>query len=236
MMKRLVVLLIFSASVLFGNSLPEELKEIFVRTVSSLKPEESYVQWAKETARDALQDRIDAKQYFVLVDRSPRQSIMVGLYCPETAEIKIIGWDKVSTGDPNQPGRFPTPAGVFTNTTSIIGWRSTGIPNENGWISYGPAGLRVWDFGWQITDNGRSIRLALHATDPVLGQSLLGQPASHGCIRISEKMNRFLDYYGILDYDYEINPENPWVKWLLLDEREAVLYSGQHLIVAEYGT
>ena len=55
-------------------------------------------------------------QYFVYIDRNPeKQNIMVGFYTAETSSVEIIGWDKVSTGNPNRPGYFITPLGVFRN-------------------------------------------------------------------------------------------------------------------------
>lgn len=228
---KILVLFLLIPALAAGISLTE-MKEIFQHQVSSLAVDQEYEAWARETAILSLESRVNAAQFFVLVDRSARQKIMIGLFCPQLNEVEIIGWDRVSTGDPTQPDRFHTPVGIFHHSVSIIGWRSTGEPNEAGWVAYGPAGARVWDFGWQKTDSGRSIRLALHATDP-RGEDVLGQPASRGCIRISVDLNWFLDYFGILDAEYQENLESAWVQWILMPESRPVTNAGQYLIVTE---
>jgi len=69
--------------------------------------------------------------------------------------------------------------------------------------------VRIWDFGWWQVQTGwlarsemREIRLLLQATDPVHLEPRLGTPASKGCIRVSSRMNRFLDRHAILDAAY----------------------------------
>ncbi len=238
-----VLLWITAPNKLLLAALPDELKSVFTNKVSNLSVEKEYSNWAKQTSFDILYSLEYGlkKQYFVFVDRNPdNQLIMVGLFDPEKMAVEIIGWDKVSTGNPDRRGHFETPTGVFLHSTNIIGWRALGTPNEQGLRGLGEKGSRIWDFGWQTTlfyrkgqPEDYQIRLTMHATDPYFGEPILGQPDSKGCVRVSGSFNRFLDFYGILDADYEKNLKNPWVKWLLLPERRTVSYPGRYLIVAD---
>ena len=151
-------------------------------------------------------------------------------------KISIIGADKVSTGNPKRKGHFQTPAGIFANTVSNFSYRAEGTKNKKGWRGLGAKGSRVWDFGWQDTshvDGKRSIRLLMHATDPENGEKHLGKIDSKGCIRISAKMNQFLDQFGILDADYEAQLGKKKSQWILRKDRMPVNYAGKYLLVGE---
>lgn len=185
-----------------------------------------------------LTEGVKESQYFLYVDRNPgRQLIFIFLFDAENEKVVEIGRDKVSTGKPDK-GRdyFLTPTGIFRNTVQICGYRALGTKNSRGWRGLGKKGSRVWDFGWQegyrrIDANPRSmihIRFLLHATDPDFGESRLGQPDSKGCVRISGKLNEFLDFFGLIDSDYEKQNH-----WLLRKNRKPVLYQGEYLIVGD---
>ena len=77
------------------------------------------------------------------------------------------------------------------------------------------------------------IRFLLHATDPIFGEKRLGKVDSKGCIRISGKLNQFLDHYGLLDREYEAQKNNKRISWVLKANREPVLFAGQYLLVGD---
>ncbi len=65
--------------------------------------------------------------------------------------------------------------------------------------------MRVWDFGWQTTDDWRkprdimAVRMEMHATDPAVLEPRLGHWDSEGCIRIPTRFNSYLDHTGLID-------------------------------------
>jgi len=223
----------------------DRLRRVFQETVSSLQvTDTAYLSWVQQEVVEHFttlgeSSTAHVSQYFVFVDRNPdTQLIMVGFYDRESLAIDVVGWDYTSTGEPSRHGFFITPTGMFEHSTEIIGYRARGIPNESGWLGIGVKGSRVWDFGWQKTGSTQgghtrtvNIRLHMHATDPVHGEARLGRPDSKGCVRVSGSMNRFLDFYGILDEDYEENPHR--APWLLDPQRETVSYPGRFMIVAD---
>ncbi|MEA3354700.1 MAG: L,D-transpeptidase family protein [Campylobacterota bacterium] len=127
-----------------------------------------------------------------------------------------IGKDLISSGNIYREAEirygenhyFKTPSGVFSSKT---GWRSDGkFKDDNITLGYGHKGRFVFYFGKQksiryntfdkdgnklksvdswklITDN---LQFALHSHQ---SSKSLGAPHSHGCVRMSDELNRFLD-------------------------------------------
>ncbi len=174
-------------------------------------------------------------QYFLLVDRSPEmQTASLAFFDGDTRTIAIIGTSETSTGNPKRLGFFETPIGIFRNTPRNMNYRALGTKNKKGWRGLGAKGSRVWDLGWQPTRDRKGgtidIRLMVHATDPDFGEPRLGRQDSKGCIRISAKFNRFLDYYGILDARYEQSARG---KRVLLKDRDPVTMEGSLVVVVD---
>jgi len=218
-----------------------KMRDSFRKIVGTKIVENGYLAWAVRCSADAISANPEFRQsqYFVYVDRNPaRQLIFVCFYDAALKKVEVIGVDKASTGNPNRRGFFETPLGFFKNTPEIMGYRAQGTKNSKGWRGLGARGSRIWDFGWQKTyKNGCPvlIRLLMHATDPDFGEIRLGQVDSKGCIRISAKLNYFLDYFGIIDKEYE---ERNGVKkiWLLKSDREPVAYAGKYVLVGDSGS
>ncbi|MDP3004106.1 MAG: murein L,D-transpeptidase [Candidatus Azambacteria bacterium] len=218
----------------------EKLRAEFEKIVGfKLTLEEGYLKLVLE---DAVGKILSIKengqsQYFIYVDRNPeKQIILICFFDSVRKNITVIGADKISTGNQNRRGYFITPVGVFEHTIKNRGYRALGTKNEKGWRGLGAKGSRVWDFGWQKTpkDNQEvEIRLLLHATDPVFGEKRLGKIDSKGCIRISGKLNKFLDHYGILDKDYEEQKHLKGISWLLRTNREPMIYGGKYLLIGD---
>ena len=229
--------------------MPGEIKgmqDSFARDVSKLPVDREYESWAKaEAARLILAKeafwRIEPSQYFVFADRNPKkQMVMIGYYFAGRGEVSVIGWDKCSTGNPAHGKDYHyTPAGIFENNLDHFSFRAAGTKNSNGWRGYGIKNSRVWDFGYQDTtkpikgkEQWRQIRLLMHATDPDGGEPKLGTPQSKGCVRISQKLNMFLDKYGIIDAEYEASTGSS-AGWLLLKDRTPASHAGKYLIVGD---
>ena len=180
-------------------------------------------------------------QYFVYADRNPeKQIVLVCLFDSATKKTAIIGADKISTGTPERPGYFITPTGVFENSIANPSYRALGTKNQEGWRGFGVKNSRVWDFGWQETikknNEKMEIRLLMHATDPDFGEKRLGEVDSKGCVRISAKLNKFLDHYGILDKDYEANKHLKNISWVLAADREPTALAGKYLFIGDSRT
>jgi len=196
-----------------------------------------------EALLKATDQTVVTPQLVVVVDRNPaRQLLSLMLAQPPGAGAwALIGAAHVSTGQAGRKDHYITPIGVFPHTDAILDFRAQGTFNENHIRGLGVAGMRVWDFGWQWAlkgwhgnGSGGDIRLMMHATDPAVLERRLGRPASEGCVRISDSMNRFLDRHGVLDADYDrAATEDPAFRALLLPDRVPDPLAGRLLIVID---
>jgi hypothetical protein len=186
---------------------------------------------------------IDHAQMLVAVDRNPRQQELALIMAQPDGPWRILGATHVSTGQANRKLYYITPTGVFPHDGTILDYRAEGTFNENHIRGLGLKGMRVWDFGWQWANKGwltsgekGQIRLEMHATDPEFLEQRLGKPASEGCVRIPALWNRFLDYHGVLDADYEQRAEtDPQYRGVLLHDREPTPLAGDLLVVVDSG-
>ncbi len=174
-----------------------------------LQPDNPALTHAALVAGQAMSLRLhaplDTPQVLLLVDRSPAvQRLWVVLATPGRPW-ESLGSVHVSTGKPGRKEHFRTPVGVFVNDGGILGYRALGTYNENHIRGIGTKGMRVWDFGWQTTDDWRTrnapmaVRMEMHATDPANLELRLGHWDSEGCIRIPSSFNTFLDNQGLID-------------------------------------
>jgi hypothetical protein len=184
---------------------------------------------------------IDRAQLVVVIDRNPAVQELRIIVARPDAPWQVIGGSKVSTGQAGRRGYFITPVGVFLHTDGILDYRALGTFNENHIRGLGLKGMRVWDFGWQPAERGwrverdmAEIRMLMHATDPDYLEQRLGRPASQGCIRVSSSMNRFLDWHGVLDADYErAARDDAGFRAILARGREPTPLAGNALIVLD---
>jgi lipoprotein-anchoring transpeptidase ErfK/SrfK len=170
--------------------------------------ERAWIALSRAAVADSSQS-IDRPQLLVVVDRNPQvQQLRIVLARPDGGW-QDLGGSRVSTGETGRRDYYVTPTGVFSHTDLILDWRAAGTFNAQHIRGLGVAGMRVWDFGWQQAAKGwgtqedGEIRLLMHATDPAYLARRLGRPASKGCVRLPDAMNRFLDHRGVLDADYE---------------------------------
>jgi len=181
--------------------------------------------------------RFDSSQFFLLVDRNHSvQRAFLAFYDSAEGKVILVGGERTSTGNPARRGFFETPTGIFENKPANMSYRALGTKNSKGWRGLGAKGARVWDLGWQRTAKGRNepmdIRLLVHSTDPEFGEPRLGTIDSKGCIRITAQFNRFLDYHGILDKEYETSAK---AKYVLLAKRDPLPLAGKFIVVIDSG-
>lgn len=247
----LMIVIIFFRTDIFGLEKLDGFQDIKVKFIKSefekmvggnLLYSNEYLQLIRVdilgTIKNAPWDFFAKSQFFIYVDRNPKKQLMaLCFFDADSKQIIIIGTDKVSTGNPNRKGHFITPIGFFKNTTENFGYRALGTKNEKGWRGFGKKGSRVWDFGWQKVLNKkgeeRHIRLLMHATDPDFGEPRLGQIDSKGCVRVSARINNFLDYFGILDKEYESQSNLKKVAYLLRNDRILISFAGKYLVVGD---
>jgi len=163
---------------------------------------------------------LDSSQFVSVVDLD-KQLYLITFWDNETQDFYYIGKDFISSGNINREAEikygdnhyFKTPAGIFKSKN---GWRSDGKKNDdNITLGYGYEGRYIFYFGKQdsirfntfdknkekIYDKEKwklikdTLDLAVHSHK---SSKIMGKPNSHGCVRMSDELNRFLDSNSIL--------------------------------------
>lgn len=180
-----------------------------------------------------------SSQFILLVDRNPYVQAIFIYWKSSQGSFNFIGASLVSTGKPGAYDHFITPLGLFRHDINNMDFRSEGTKNDLGIRGYGKAGMRVYDFGWVVSERtwGKyglsTMRLQMHSTDPDFLEVKLGQPESKGCIRIPADLNAFLDHYGLLDADYYEALKKREHLWLFSGKEEPVSTPGRYLVVLD---
>lgn len=243
---RVVLLLCHAMVVTAAGSAPSapaiELRSLFEQQVTRrlvLPPEElpRYVGLLEAALEEAGLTGL-GPQLVLVVDRSPNVQAIMVVYRAPRGDYELVGAAPASTGKPGAFEYFETPLGVFRHYPGFPDFRAEGTRNDNGVLGYGPKGMRVYDFGWQVArrtwDGGASLmRFQMHSTDPDLLEPRVGTPQSKGCVRIPMSLNRFIDRYGLIDADYERAATDGMNLWVLANEREPVDRPGRYLVVVE---
>lgn len=170
-------------------------------------------------------------QFIALIDLS-KQILILVLWDNEKKTFYPIGFDFISSGNINKEVKvakgedhyLKTPAGLFSIQS---GWRSKGETLEdNVTLPYGKKNRFVFYFGKQKSiryntfyENGKKIKnpkkwqlitdelnLAAHAHKSATS---LGEPNSHGCIRMSDELNLFLDN-NLVFFKHLYNKTKKW--------------------------
>lgn len=240
-LKVLIAAIVFLVAPVWANQADvlRDAQATFEREVGGITIDPAYrdvfVRQTEDLIRQSRQ--FNSPQFFLLVDRNHEvQKAFLAFYDTTEGKVTLIGGEHISTGNPKRRGYFETPTGVFENKPANMSYRALGTKNSKGWRGLGAKGSRVWDLGWQRTVKGRGepmdIRMLVHATDPQFGEPRLGRVDSKGCIRITGRFNRFLDYYGALDRAYE---ENAKARYVLLAGRKPALFAGKFVVVIDSG-
>ncbi len=178
-----------------------------------------------------------------VVDRSKSQAIIIYMVSPDRENWSVAYQGHVSTGKPGRREHFLTPVGVFEIDGSILDYRAEGTFNDNHIRGIGLKGSRVWDMGWQETEDWRHpgatarIRMEMHATDPANLEKRIGRPDSEGCIRIHADLNAVMDTYGVLDAAPGQMAQNGDARWQYVLGKSHVFTpeAGRYLVILDMG-
>jgi hypothetical protein len=205
----------------------------------SAERQEALVSLARQmAAEDHL--FIRQPQLVLIVDRAPQAQLLAMTLAEPDGGWRILGTRHVSTGKPGRLQHFKTPVGVLLNDGSEIGYRAQGTFNQYHIRGLGVKGMRVWDFGWQTTDDWRTpdatmaVRVEMHATDPNVLEARIGRADSEGCVRLPDSLNRFLDRHGIIDAAIErLGDTDSGYRALLSPELDPTPLAGDAVIVVD---
>ena len=179
--------------------------------------------------KNNLQDN----EYFSIVNIK-KQIYSILLYLKDEDKFYLIGSDLISSGNKNREVEvkygedhyFDTPTGVFEVKK---GWRSSGKFKNNKKLiqSYGKKDRFIYYFGkirqkrynpfikgkkikykknYNLIDD--TLNFAIHSYTNKSNPYKLGQRASHGCVRMSDELNIFLDNNLVLHKNFFKN--NKW--------------------------
>ena len=254
--------LVFSlhASTFNIQEIREDFHNIIVKTSLKNRDEkfrldESY--WNK--AQSHLWDKrayFSSSQFITLVDLS-EQVLIVVLWDNSEKTFHHIGFDFISSGDMSKEAEvakgeshyLKTPAGFFGIES---GWRSDGeVLDDNITMPYGKKDRFVFYFGEQksvryntfdvngkkITDPNKwqvisdKLKLAIHAHKSTTS---LGEAHSHGCIRMSNELNLFLDN-NLVFFKYLYNGKKEWTHPYKKPPKEPKNYevAGEYLLIID---
>ena len=220
----------------------DDVSKAFDGLASNVEYPDDYIQSVSNAASTALSGHLDIREHtVVVVDRSPAKQALFVFYVQPDDGWETLYSGHVSTGKPGRKEHFKTPTGVFVLDGSIMDYRAQGTFNENHIRGIGLKGSRVWDFGWQETDDWRTpgakmkIRMEMHATDPANLEHRIGRADSEGCIRIHADLNKVLDKYGILDREPNQLAQNGSAGWkqVLGKEHKYSDISGDTLVIVD---
>ena len=170
------------------SSVPEELVSEFeglYRDLTSTEIDTLYNELDELYSSGDL--RTPENGYVVYVNKKSSAQWAALVYFEDSSErFYFVGADTVSTANSDKYSGADTPLGVhYINRIGDAG--NWGPP-------YGVGGQEVYDIS---VGNGA----AFHPTNE---KELLGQPASHGCIRMTDELNEILDRHNILSVNHPV--------------------------------
>lgn len=203
-----------------------------------------------------VRDRLFSSQFLTLIDLSNQVLILI-LWDQQDKTFHPIGFDFISSGNMEKEIQvingddhyLKTPSGVFSIES---GWRSKGQTLEdNITMPYGNKGRFVFYFGKQdsvryntLDENGSKIEdkskwklikdkleFAIHAHQSSVS---LGKPHSHGCIRMSNELNEFLDN-NLVFFKYFYNEDLKWLPPYAKPPRKPKYYdlAGEYMLIID---
>jgi hypothetical protein len=230
-----------------------KLQELLQSRLSLAFIEQNYLKKIK-TKLFNLQLDLESSQFLTIIDLEQQKLILL-LWDKELEQFHFIGQNFVSTGNMEreieiklgEDHYLKTPAGIFK---AHKGWRSDGKAHKdnNKILGYGKKDRYIFYFGEHITirynvfDQERNkiykkedwqlirdtLKFAMHSHESPMK---MGTPNSHGCIRMNDELNRFLDNHFVLhkpniindqwEHKYAKPPKNP----------QNMNLAGQYLII-----
>ena len=236
------------------NTVKEDskLKYILSKKIEKIKYDDIY--W--NNVLEKLYNKnigLSSSQFVSVIDLD-KQLYIVTLWDHNTKEYKFIGKDLISSGNMEreievkfgEDHYLKTPAGIFKSKN---GWRSEGKKSDdNVSLGYGKKDRYVFYFGRQDTiryntfDKNKEkiydpekwklitdqLNLAVHSHK---SSKPMGEPNSHGCIRMTDELNRFLDNNSILHKN--MFNKDKWLHKYSKEPRDPKYYdiAGEYLII-----
>lgn len=196
-----------------------QLRELYRLKIINTLPQDDYLKKAKSYL-NKHSHHFENSQFVSFIDLS-KQLFVLFLFEEKKHFFHYVGQDSISAGNiqreqevlPGEDHYFKTPSGLFEIQS---GWRSKGEVYADGTtLPYGQKDRFVFYFGKQFSvryntfdSKGRKLKdkkqwtlikdqlsFAMHAHQ---SSNRLGKPYSHGCIRISNELNTFLDNHMVL--------------------------------------
>lgn len=229
-----------------------KLKYILSKKTEKLKYDETY--WNNLLKKLYNKNINLTNSQFVSVIDLEKQLYIITLWDNQTKEYKFIGKDLISSGNIEREREIKfgddhylkTPAGIFISKN---GWRSDGKKSDdNVTLGYGHKDRYVFYFGKQDTiryntfDKNKQkiydpekwklitdqLNLAVHSHKSSMP---MGQPNSHGCIRMTDELNRFLDNNSILHKN--MFKDEKWLHKYSKEPNDPKYYgfAGEYLII-----
>jgi len=181
--------------------------------------DKAYIKRLKIKVKNKLVDKkLKENEFISVIDLKKQLFILV---LKQNNKFNIIGVDLISSGEINkeievrygEDHYFRTPSGIYSINA---GWRSDGsFKKDNVTLKYGKKDRFVYYIGkvdtiryntftpskekitkkenWQLWSD--KVNLAMHSYTQ---SAVLGVKDSHGCIRISNELNAFLDKNNVL--------------------------------------
>lgn len=197
----------------------DKLKNILTTKVEKIKYDENY--WNNVILKLSNKKiNLNTSQFVSVVDLE-KQLYIVTFWDEDTKQFQFIGKDLISSGNIQREKEIKfgddhylkTPSGIFK---SHNGWRSDGKKSDdNVTLGYGKKDRYIFYFGkqktvryntfdknkqkiydedkWKLITDKLSFAVHSHKSSKPMGQ-----PNSHGCIRMTDELNRFLDNNSIL--------------------------------------
>ena len=243
---------------LLKNKKQKELKhEVQIRESKTKLSNDDILRYKKIIYNKIGKKNIKVNEYFSIVNLE-KQIYSILLYIKNEEKLYLIGSDLISSGNMQreveikygQDHYFDTPIGIYEVTK---GWRSTGsYKDENKTIqSYGSKGRFVYHFGNMLMPRYHSftkqrtkikdkkdyimikdtLNFAIHSYNLKDANYSLGYKASHGCVRMSDELNLFLEDNLVLFKNFY--KQNKW-KSTLSYEPKSIKYDdlkGSYLII-----
>ena len=245
---------------LLKNKQQNKLKiAVKVRKIQTTLSIEDIKRYKKIIINSIGKNNISSMEYFSIVNLQ-KQIFTILLYSKDDDKLYLIGSDLISSGNKNREEEikygedhyFDTPVGVFNVKK---GWRSTGsFKDKNKTIqSYGSKGRYVYHFGNMLesryhsfTKNRSKIKnkkdyiiikdqlnFAIHSYNLKDPTYKLGYKASHGCVRMSDELNLYLENNLVLLKNFYKN--NKWKSHYSKEPNNIKYkkYKGSYLIIID---
>jgi lipoprotein-anchoring transpeptidase ErfK/SrfK len=192
---------------------------------NKIKINKNYYQRLVKIVKENIKNKIFFSSQFISLIDLNRQLFIVLYYNKEENKFYIIGSDLISSGDIQremeiQRGEdhyLKTPTGLYSVSK---GWRSDGKYNiDNTTLGYGKKGRFIYYLGkyktiryntftkdgekiynkekWNLISD--TLNFAIHSHKST---AKMGKPYSHGCIRMTNELNYFLDNQLVLHKNF----------------------------------